>query len=140
MHCVVRVEHGTGKRKIPLAPLQILKDFVPALEPIVDFLKRTTPERHHCTCRSGSVALKVDGGIMGSRGDALVIVNGESYPVDGEPSIAAWEDGTFSAGTYSAGKSERRIVPFSSSSPAKSRSTDSLRWIYPIVSEEALNA
>lgn len=140
MHCIVKVEHGCGKRKIPLAPIRILKDFVPALEPIVDFLKRKTPERHHCSCRSGAVALRVGGELMGSRNDALVIINGESYPQNGEPSIAAWEDGTFAAGTYSSNKDERQILPFSPAGRNKSKNMDSLRWIYPIISEEAINA
>ena len=138
IRCIVKVEHSSGNRKIPVAPLHVLKNFIPALEPIVDFMKRMTPERHHCSCRSGAVALKVDGELMGSSSNALVIVNGDSYPVNGEPAIAAWEDGTFTAGTYSSSNDERRILPFSSR--PKPRNAESLRWIYPIIREEVLNA
>ena len=138
LNCSVKVERRSSSRKIPVAELSLLKNFVPALESIGDFMRRTTLERHTCSCRTGSVALKVDGEVEGSVKDTLLIINGEDYPVPGEPALAAWNDGTFSVGTYNSDGRERKVMPFGSCGK-KEKKADTLRWIYPVVRQENIN-
>jgi hypothetical protein len=138
MNCSVRVERRSNSRKIPVAHVSVLKNFLPALESIADFMRRITLERHTCSCRNGNVALKVDGEITGTPDPALLIVNGETYPVPGEPALAAWNDGTFTVGTYNSDGRERKVMPFGNSGK-KEKKADSLRWIYPVVRQEVIN-
>ncbi|MBQ9753770.1 MAG: helix-turn-helix transcriptional regulator [Lentisphaeria bacterium] len=138
LNCSVKVERRNCSRKIPVAHISALNNFVPALESIGDYMRRVTVERHACSCRSGSVALKVEGEITGTPDPALLIVNGETYPVPGEPALAAWNDGTFSVGTFNSDGRERKVMPFGNSGK-KEKKADTLRWIYPVVRQEIIN-
>lgn len=138
LNCSVKVERRNSSRKIPMAHISSLKNFVPALESITDYLRRMTLDRHICSCRSGSVAVKVDGEVAGASSDALLIVNGENYPVPGEVALAAWNDGTFSVGTYNSDGRERKVMPFGNSGKNEKKA-DTLRWIYPVVRQEIIN-
>lgn len=136
LSCTVKVERRPVNRKIPLGHISLLKNFIPALEALADFMRRTTLERYSCSCRNGAAAVKVDAGIPGSNAPTLVVVNGDSYPVPGEPALAAWDDGTFAMGTYNSDGRERKIMPFGSLPGKKEKKADSLRWIYPIIRQE----
>lgn len=140
LNCTVKVERRNCSRKIPVGHISILKSFIPALEPLADFLRRHTLERYSCSCRNGSVALEVGDEITGGRGALRLIVCGDSYPVPGEPALAAWDDGTFAMGTYNSDSRERNITPFGGTSDKKGKKSESLRWIYPIVHQEAVNS
>ena len=136
INCSVKMERRNSSRKIPVAHINMLKTFVPALEPLADFLRRNTLERYVCSCRNGAVALKVNEEITGDKGESLVIVNGDTYPVHGEPALAAWNDGTFAMGTYTSDGKEPKVTPFNKTFEKK---TDSLRWIYPVIRQEAVS-
>ncbi|MBE6384988.1 MAG: helix-turn-helix transcriptional regulator [Lentisphaerae bacterium] len=140
INCTVKVERKNCSRKIPVGHISILKNFIPALESLADFLRRHTLDRYACSCRNGSVALEVDDEVTGGKGSSLLIVSGDSYPVPGEPAIAAWDDGTFAMGTFNSDSRERHIAPFCSTTDKKNRKTESLRWIYPIIRQEAVNS
>ena len=137
LNCSVKVERHSGSRKIPVGHISLLKNFIPALEPLADFMRRITLERYVCPCRNGVAALHVDGNVSGNSAPALVVINSETYPVPGESALAAWDDGTFSMGIYNSDGRERKITPFGSAGK-KERKTDSLRWIYPIIRQETV--
>ena len=140
INCSVKMERKNCNRKIPRAPISALKEFVPALEPLGEFMHRITLQRYVCSCRSGAVALEVAGEITGDKDSSLLIVSGDSYPVPGEPAIAAWEDGSFAMGTYNSDGRERKVLPFGNGSARKEKKTDSLRWIYPVIRQEIVTA
>ena len=139
LSCSVKVERRTGNRKIPVGHISLLKNFIPALESLADFMRRITLERYVCPCRNGAAALHVDGEICGNCMPSLVVVNSDTYPVPGEPALAAWDDGTFAMGTYNSDGRERKVMPFGNSGK-KERKADSLRWIYPIIRQEPLSS
>ena len=140
LNCTVKVERRSSTRKIPAGHINMLKSFIPALEPLAEFLRRHTLERYSCSCRNGSVALEVGDEITGGKGPALLIISGDTYPVPGEPALAAWNDGSFSMGTYNSDSKERSTSPFAGDGGKEIKKSEALRWIYPIVRQEAVNA
>lgn len=137
LHCTVKVERKNDIRKIPVADVEALKNFIPALESVAEYLRRVTRERHPCACRSGAVALRVREPLAGNGGPLLLIVNGDTYPVPGKPAIAAWDDGTVAVGTFAPERRDRRLLPFGGEQEKAAGRPEALRWIFPIIASEA---
>ena len=137
LRCIVKVERRSDTRRIPVAGLEVLKNFVPALESLADYLRRTTRERYSCCCPGGAVALRVKRPSAEGEGVRLVIVKGDTYPIPGKPAIAAWADGTVAIGTFAPERTNRRLAPFGVLPGKPAGAPESLRWIYPIAAGEA---
>ena len=98
LRCIVKVERRSDTRRIPVAGLELLRNFVPALESLADYMRRATRERYCCCCPGGAVALRVNRPLSEGGGPRLVIVKGDTYPVPGNlPSppgpTAPWTSG-----------------------------------------------
>ena len=137
LRCIVKVERRNDTRRIPVAGLELLKNFVPALESLADYLRRATRERYCCCCPGGAVALRVNRSPAEGEGTRLVIVRGDTYPIPGKPAIAAWADGTVAIGTFAPERANRRLAPFGVLPGKPAGAPESLRWIYPISAGEA---
>ena len=137
LRCIVKVERRSDTRRIPVAGLEVLKNFVPALESLADYLRRATRERYCCCCPGGAVALRVNRPLAEGAGPRLVIVKGDAYPIPGKPAIAAWADGTVAIGTFAPERTNRRLAPFGVLPGKPAGDPESLRWIYPIAAGEA---
>ena len=137
LRCIVKVERRSDTRRIPVAGLELLRNFVPALESLADYMRRATRERYCCRCPGGAVALRVNRPFSEGGGPRLVIVKGDTYPVPGKPAIAAWADGTVDIGTFAPERTNRRLAPFGVLPGKPAGDPESLRWIYPIAAGEA---